>query len=120
MSQVTEQDAIAAVIQKYVDGGLQGKGSLMRPAFHEGATIFGYLGPDLIAGPIEGLFEWVDAHDPASEVEARVASVDIAGTAASVRVEIDNWSGHQFTDFLSLLKVDGEWKIISKVFYLHD
>jgi hypothetical protein len=119
MSQVTEQDAIAAVIQKYVDGGLQGMASVMRPAFHEGATIFGYLGPDLIAGPIEGLFEWVDAHDPASEVEARVASVDIAGTAASVRVEIDNWLGHQFTDFISLLKVDGEWKIISKVFFLH-
>lgn len=120
MSQVTEQDAIAAVVQKYLDGGLQAKSSVMRPAFHAGATIFGYLGPDLIAGPIEGLFEWVDANDPASEMEARLGSVDIAGTVATVRVEIDNWLGHQFTDFLSLLKVDGEWTIISKVFYLHE
>jgi hypothetical protein len=30
-----------------------------------------------------------------------------------------NWTGHKFTDVFTLLKTDGEWKIISKVFYLH-
>jgi hypothetical protein len=34
-------------------------------------------------------------------------------------VELDNWAGHRFTDVLSLLKVDGEWKIVCKVFHLH-
>jgi hypothetical protein len=36
-----------------------------------------------------------------------------------VRLELDNWTGHRFTDMFTLLKVDGEWKIISKVFHLH-
>ena len=32
----------------------------MKPAFHLDATIFGYAGPDLMAGPIQELFEFND------------------------------------------------------------
>jgi hypothetical protein len=91
----------------------------MRPAFHPGATIYGYVGPDLFGGPIQGLFDWHDGNGPATDLEARIASVDVAGTVATVRVEIDNWTGHRFTDMFTLLKENGAWKIISKVFYLH-
>ncbi|MGI8835714.1 MAG: nuclear transport factor 2 family protein [Pyrinomonadaceae bacterium] len=34
-------------------------------------------------------------------------------------MELDNWTGHQFTDLFTLLKVDGDWKIMNKVFHLH-
>ena len=44
---------------------------------------------------------------------------DVVGTAASVRLDTDNWTGHRFTDFFNLVKIDGQWKILSKVFYLH-
>jgi len=47
-------------------------------------------------------------------------AIDVVGTVASARVESDNWTGHRFTDFFNLLKVDGEWKIMNKVFHLHD
>ena len=29
------------------------------------------------------------------------------------------WTGHRFTDFFTLVKIDGRWQILSKVFYLH-
>jgi hypothetical protein len=45
--------------------------------------------------------------------------MDLVGTVATVRLELDNWTGHRFTDLFTLLKVAGEWKIISKVFHLH-
>lgn len=38
---------------------------------------------------------------------------------ATARLETDNWTGRKFTDMFTLLKTDGEWKIVSKVFYLH-
>jgi hypothetical protein len=38
---------------------------------------------------------------------------------AKVRLEIDNWTGSRFTDTFTLLKLDGQWKIVNKVFYLH-
>lgn len=68
---------------------------------------------------LQGLFDWVDKNPPAKDLQARLASVDVAGTVATVRLEIDNWGGHRFTDMFTLLKLDGQWQIISKVFYLH-
>jgi len=116
---VSEDDAIARTIQQYVDGGKSGRGADMKAAFHPDATIFGYIGPDLFAGPIQKLFDWNDQNGPATELQSRIASTDVIDTIATVRLELDNWTGHKFTDMFTLLKIDGEWKIISKVFYLH-
>lgn len=116
---VSEDGAIARTIQRYVDGGKSGRGADMKAAFHPDATIFGYIGPDLFAGPIQKLFDWNDQNGPATELQSRIASTDVIDTIATVRLELDNWTGHKFTDMFTLLKVDGEWKIISKVFYLH-
>lgn len=43
----------------------------------------------------------------------------IADTVPTVRLELDNWAGHRFTDMDTLLKSNGEWKFITKVFHLH-
>jgi hypothetical protein len=91
----------------------------MKPAFSPDATIFGYVGPDLFAGPIQHLFDWNDQNGPATELQSWIASIDLIGTIATVRLELDNWTGHRFTDLFTLLKVDGEWKIMNKVFHLH-
>ena len=116
---VSDYDAIAKTVQHYLDGARSGRGADMKPAFHQDATIFGYVGPDLFAGPIQGLFDWNDQNGPAKDLQARIASIDIVGTIAAVRLETDNWTGHRFTDLFTLLKVDGEWKIMNKVFHLH-
>ena len=118
-TRVDEYDAITRTIQHYIDGARSGRGDDMKPAFHEDATIFGYVGEDLFAGPIQGLFEWNDENGPAAEVETRIASIETFGTIAMARLEIDNWTGHRFTDLFTLLKVDGNWKIMNKVFHLH-
>ena len=116
---VTEYDVIADVVQHYIDGAKSGKGDDMKPAFNEDATIFGYVGDDLFAGPIQRLFDWVDENDSATELQVRIASVDVADSVATVRLELNNWSGYRYTDMFTLLKVDGEWKIMNKVFHLH-
>ncbi len=116
---VSEYDAIAKVVQHYIDGAMSGRGDDMKPAFHKDATIFGYAGDDLFAGPIQQLFAWNDENGPATELAARIATIDVVGTVATVRLELDNWSGSRFTDFFTLLKVEGEWKIMNKVFHLH-
>ncbi len=91
----------------------------MKPAFHQDATVFGYIGADLFAGSIQKLFAWNDENGPATELQARIASIDLVDTVATVRLELDNWTGHRFTDLFTLLRVDGEWKIMNKVFHLH-
>ncbi len=116
---VREYDVIADVVQHYIDGAKSGKGDDMKPAFHEDATVFGYVGDDLFAGPIQKLFAWNDDNGAATELRVRIASIDVVGTVATVRLELDNWTGYRFTDMFTLLKVDGEWKIMNKVFHLH-
>ncbi len=100
---VGEHDVIAKVVQHYIDGAKSGRGHDMKPAFHKDATVFGYVG----------------AHLPATGLQARIASIDLIDTVATVRLELDNWTGHRFTDLFTLLKIDGEWKIMNKVFHLH-
>jgi hypothetical protein len=116
---LSEYDAITRTVQHYINGGRSGRGADMKPAFHPDATIFGYVGANLFAGPIQQLFDWNDQNGPATELQARIASIDIIGTVATVRLELDNWTGHRFTDLFTLLNVEGEWTIINKVFYLH-
>ncbi len=116
---VSEYNVIAKVVQHYIDGAKSGRGDDMKPAFHKDATIFGYVGADLFAGPIQQLFDWNDENGPATGLQAWIASIDLIGTVATVRLELENWTGHRFTDLFTLLKVDGQWKIMNKVFHLH-
>ncbi len=116
---VGDYDLIAKAVQDYVDGAKAGKGDDMKPAFHKDATIFGYAGADLFGGPIQQLFDWSDGNGPAKELTARIAKIDLVETVATVRLELDNLSGSRYTDLFTMLKVDGQWKIMSKVFHLH-
>ncbi len=116
---VRQHDAIAETVQHYIDGAKSGSGDDMKPAFHKDATIFGYAGADLFGGSIQQLFDWGDQNGPAAELQARIASIDVVDTIATVRLELNNWTGSRYTDLFTLLKVDGEWKIMSKVFHLH-
>jgi len=117
--ELSEYNAITNTIQLYIEGGRTGDTSIMKEAFHPDATIFGYVGADLFAGPIQQLFDWNDQNGAAVYLQGCITSIDIIETVATVRLELDNWTGHRFTDLFTLLKVDGQWKIINKVFHLH-
>ena len=113
-------DMIKQTVQHYIDGAISGKGDDMKPAFHPDATIFGYIGGGLFAGPIQGLFDWNDQNGPATDLKAEFGNIDITGTVATVRLELDNWTGNNFTDMFTLLKVDdGVWQIMNKVFHTY-
>lgn len=117
---INDYEAITNLLTNhYLKGAISGKGSEMKPSFHEDAAWFGYVGPDLVAGPIQSLFDWHDSNGAAKELVYNISKIEIVGSAANVRIELDNWTGNRFTDFLNLLKIDGKWKVMNKVFYLH-
>ena len=117
---VKEYDAIVEVLNKYNEGGAKADSALMRPAFSDQATMFGSRDGKLVGGPIEGLFETIDtAFHPSPEARAVIARIEIVGTAASARIDTDGLSGYRFTDFFNLLKVDGRWVVVSKIYHTH-
>ena len=121
-SYVQEYKAIVEVMGKYNEGLAKADSAIMKPAFSEKATMFGVDGNGkLKGGPVQqSLFEVVGRKfRPSPEAKAVFASIDIAGTAASVRIDTNDLSGFCFTDFFHLLKVEGRWTVVSKIFYTH-
>jgi hypothetical protein len=110
---------IHGLVETYIEGARTGGTDQMQSIFHETATICGYVGPDLFAGPIQMFFDWHAENGAAPGVEGRATRIDIQGPAATARIEIDDWTGHRFTDFFTLVRIDGPWQVLSKVFYLH-
>lgn len=43
--------------------------------------------------------------------------VDVTGDAAVARVELE-YPGVSITDYFTLLKIDGEWRIMNKIFHV--
>lgn len=118
---VEEYKAIVEVLNKYNEGCKQAKSSIMKPAFNEQATIFG-VGPDgkLSGGAIQALFDGIDStFRPSPEAQSVIVDIDIVGTAACARIDTNDVSGFCFTDFFNLLKVDGKWTVISKIYHTH-
>ena len=115
---ISDYDAITQTLQHYIDGAKSGRGDDMKPVFHEQATIFGLAGDALFGGPIQQLFDWNDQNGPAPDLVARIASIDLIGTIAAVRLELENWTGARYADLFTLLKIDGEWKIMNKTFHV--
>ncbi len=117
---VSDREAIEGVLDRYMDAARSGlEADFRRDVFREDATICGYVGDDLFSMPIASFYEWNNENGPAKDVTGETVSVDIAGTVATARMEIHNWTGHRFTDMFTLLKSDGQWRVVSKVFYMH-
>jgi hypothetical protein len=47
--------------------------------------------------------------------DLRIASVDVTGNAASVKV-VETYPKSVYTDYISLLKLGGEWRILNKIY----
>jgi hypothetical protein len=65
------------------------------PAFHDAATFFGYYQGQLLAGPIQILFDWVDGNGPSEGIQARIISVDRCETIAVVSMDMTNMTHPQ-------------------------
>ncbi len=56
---------------------------------------------------------------PKPRIAHRFTHTDVAGHAATVRVEIERDGRHVFSDYLSLYHFPDGWKIVSKIFYAY-
>lgn len=119
---VVDYQAITEVLNKYIEGCKQAKSSIMKPAFNEHATMYS-VGADgkLDGGAIPILFEGIDKNfRPSPDAQAAITRIEIVGNAASARIDANGMSGLSFTDFFQLLKVEGKWTVVSKIFQTHE
>ncbi len=109
---------IRACVQKYIDGSARGDADLLADAFHPDARMYGHFGGDFMSVPIEEFFNVAKESGPAGkDYKAVVQSVALEGTAAVATLVEENYLAHDFVDYFSLIKVEGEWKIVNKIFH---
>lgn len=117
-AQTPEKDAVRVPLENYIKGHATGDGEFMKKAFHtEGNLIFVRDGKyttrsftDYIAG-----FTGKPAADEANRKRS-IEEIDVSGNAAVAKIILD-YPATRFVDYMSLLKIDGEWKIVTKIFF---
>lgn len=114
---VQDYQEIKDVVMQYVNGCATGCVETARQAFHKDAIMYGYLNGELSAGNIENLYAAMNALGAAPETKYQVDILECNGTAAVVRVVLENWHRLSFTDYHSLVKIDGKWTIVAKIFH---
>jgi hypothetical protein len=113
----TDHEAIVRVAQLYIDGFNDCSEAAFREAFHEDAWMYltdaeGDLKKVFLADVFE---KW--STPPAPRIVGRVLSVTQSGDVAGVLLGYDNQTSPErcWVDLLSLLRIDGSWKIMNKI-----
>jgi hypothetical protein len=113
--EATEREAVEKPLKMYFSGDPE----QLKQAFHPGATMFFARNDSLIAVPIPEYIARVAASrakgDAPPQRTERIAQVDITGTSAVARLELE-YPQQKITDYMALVKFGGEWKIVNKIF----
>jgi hypothetical protein len=116
-----ERAAIARVLQDYFDGLHHSDTARLARVFHPRALYATASGGGLTALSMDEYLPLVERRpSPASRGDARadrIVSIEFAGPqTAWARVECQVLP-RRFIDLLTLVKLDGRWQVIAKVFH---
>lgn len=115
--QIKEYEAVAKAAEKFVKSVAEGNSEYAKTLFTEDAVLFGILDGVLEHGSIKQFYNNVDSVGAGDNFKARIDVLAVEETVAVVRVLEEGWGGRiDFTDFLLLLKLDGEWKCVAKAY----
>jgi len=117
LAQNPEEAAVRIPLENYLKGHATGDSAYFKMAFHPEAKLFwirdGKFTQRTSASYISGA-SGKPADDEAQRKRS-IASIDITGNTAVAKIILD-YPNALLTDYMSLLKVDGEWKIVNKIF----
>lgn len=114
-----EHEAVVATLMPYIEAAKTGETGEMRKVFYDHARVIGSSEGDAVDVDIDTFASLVTQGGPSPEVQHHIALVDITGSAAVAKVEFRNWGGARYTDYFTLYKSEGVWKIANKVYDAH-
>lgn len=113
-----EEAAIRAALENYFRGHATGNGEHFRKVFHPDAKLFAVRDGKYWQLTSEEYIARASGKPAADEEKRmrRIDSIDISGNAAIAKITL-HYPQVKFTDYMSMLKIDGQWKIVNKTFY---
>jgi len=113
----SEIEGIERTLQYYLDGHATGDPAVMSQAFHPSARLQFMIEGEYRTRSLEQYLGGLGGSPQPDESDRRrrVVSIDYVRDAAVAKIELD-YPGVLITDYMQLLKVDGQWKIVNKIF----
>lgn len=117
-TEAEEREAITGTVQLYFDGMVERDRSKLDQAFDANARLIGFRGENFTVTPYE---QWASGtaqgapRNPA-DFDNRLINIEFKGYMALATTELF-WPGVYYYDYLTLLKMDGHWKIVHKSWY---
>lgn len=110
-----EKAGITKAIDYYLEAGRKGDSKIAMKGFAPTATMSWAENGALKSVPIKALYDYFD--EKPRETTGEIASCDVAGDVAIVRLESTSGDA-KFTDMFTLVKDGKDWKIASKVYHV--
>ncbi|WP_440121906.1 nuclear transport factor 2 family protein [Tenacibaculum sp. Ill] len=111
--------AIELLVTNYFEGIFYGDTEKLRACFHNNTPIYGDIkGTDYFKSAeayIEGVANRQSPNDLKESFNMKIIGVDIMGKIAMAKLHVP-MLGYNYYDYLSLTKIENEWKIVAKVF----
>lgn len=114
-SSAEDYPAIAQTVNYYLEGGTNNDFEMLKKAFHETATMKYINGDEYVEVNAIAFFEKGMKSGPPQKRTTRIVSIDASENAAFAKLEIE-YPTFTFIDYMHLLKIDGKWLIVSKIF----
>ena len=117
-AQESEEAAVRAAVEHYFQGHATGQGEHFRKVFHPDAKLFFMRDGKLTQWTSEEYISRAAGKPAPDEAQRKrkIDSIDITGDSAFVKLTLD-YPSVVFTDYMSMLKIDGRWMIVNKTFH---
>ncbi len=115
-----DEEAIRKVVGYYFEGGTARDSAVVAKAFNKVAMMFFVRDTQFVRMPIfPDYLSRVAAPRAAGstpdQTRKEIVSIDISGTAAVAKLRLTS-ANAVLTDYMSLLKINGQWQIVNKIF----
>ena len=116
---MNDREVLLDLLQRYFDGLYRGNTQLLRSVFHPQARLFGEVKGQVLLRELEPYLELVASRrSPMQNGEEqcmKVLALQIHGATAVAAAQCD-MLGFHYLDQLSLLRQDGHWSIVNKLY----
>lgn len=110
----TEHENITKTLMDYIEGTANGEPERVKRAFHTDLNLYTIGNDSLRVWNGQNYISGIKKGNKSNRI-GRIVNIDIENNAASAKIEILMPSRkRKYTDYLLLLKYQGDWKIIHK------
>lgn len=110
----SEIEQIRSTLLDYIEGTAKGDADRIRKAFHSDLNLYAVQGDSLLARSGQQYISYFEDGKERNRI-GNIVSIDHEHDAASAKIRVLMPGAKRvYTDYLLLLKIAGEWKIIHK------